>query len=68
MLTTLVDTMHAAGVDVALADVREPVTEMARRSGLLEQLGEERIFYTIDQAVQSIGATASPGTKSLAGR
>lgn len=68
MLTTLVDTMHAAGVDVALADVREPVTEMARRSGLLEQLGEERIFYTIDQAVQSIGATASPGTESLAGR
>ena len=51
MLAGLVHTMHSAGVDVALADVRQPVITMARRSGLAKRLGENRIFHTIDEAV-----------------
>jgi high affinity sulfate transporter 1 len=55
MLIELVRTMHSAGVDVALADVRQPLTRMARRSGLATRLGEDRIFHTIDEAVQALG-------------
>jgi SulP family sulfate permease len=54
MLAELVHTMHSAGVDVALADVRQPVIRMARRSGLARRLGEDRIFHTIDQAVHAM--------------
>lgn len=54
MLTTLVSTMHSAGIDVALADVRQPVIRMARRSGLAKRLGDDRIFHTIDEAVQAL--------------
>lgn len=54
MLTGLVDTMHSAGIDVALADVRQPVIRMAQRSGLAKRLGENRIFHTIDEAVHAL--------------
>jgi SulP family sulfate permease len=54
MLIGLVGTMHAAGVDVALADVRQPVIDMAERVGLLEQLGQNRMFHTLDEAVQAL--------------
>jgi hypothetical protein len=47
--------MHSARVDVALADVRQPVIRMARRSGLARGLGEDRIFHTIDEAIQALG-------------
>jgi high affinity sulfate transporter 1 len=55
MLIELVRTMQSAGVDVALADLRQPVVDMAKRVGLVEQLGENRIFFTIDAAVQALG-------------
>jgi sulfate permease, SulP family len=55
MLTQLVHTMHSAGIDVALADVRQPVSRMARRAGLAKRLGENRIFHTIDEAIHAIG-------------
>jgi sulfate permease, SulP family len=60
MLTGLVDTMHSAGIDVALADVRQPVIRMARRSGLAKRLGEDRIFHTIDEAVHAWVAGMRP--------
>ncbi len=52
MLGQLLGTLRSAGVDLALADARQPVIEMAGRSGLLDRLGEDRIFHTIDEAVQ----------------
>jgi len=58
MLTRLVHTMHSAGIDVALADVRLPVVRMARRSGLAKQLGEDRILHTIDEALQAVGGAS----------
>jgi hypothetical protein len=45
---------HAAGIDFALADLRQPVIETARRTGLLETLGEDRIIHTVDEAVQNL--------------
>jgi sulfate permease, SulP family len=54
MLTQLVHTLRSAGIDFALADVRQPVIDMARRAGLLDELGSNRIFHTIDEAVDAI--------------
>ena len=58
MLTELVQTIRSAGVDVALADVRQPVIKMARRSGLAKRLGEDRICHTIDQAIRAVSGTS----------
>ena len=63
MLSELVGTMHSAGVEVALADIRQPVIRMARRSGLAKRLGEERIFHTVDEAVQALGGTPGGGSR-----
>ncbi|HEY1518370.1 MAG TPA: SulP family inorganic anion transporter [Solirubrobacteraceae bacterium] len=60
MLTELVHTLHSAGVDVALADARQPVVRMARRAGVTSALGANRIFHTIDEAVDGL-ATSAPG-------
>ena len=54
MLEQLVATLRSAGVDFALADVRMPVIEMAGRSGLLDTLGEDRVFDTVDEAVRAL--------------
>jgi hypothetical protein len=54
MLTQLVHTLRSAGIDFALADVRQPVIDMARRAGLLDELGSNRIFHTIDEAVDAL--------------
>jgi citrate lyase gamma subunit len=54
-----VGTLRSAGIQVAVADVRQPVLEMARRSGLADQLGENRIFRTIDEAVRALGTAVS---------
>jgi len=53
-LTALVEELHAAGIDVALAEIRQPVVEMARRSGLSDALGEARILRTIHEAVEAL--------------
>ena len=52
-LTQLATTLHQVPVDLALAEVRLPVLEMARRSGLLTALGEDHIFHTVREAVES---------------
>ena len=58
MLDELVRTMRSARIDVAIADARQPVIRMARRAGLVQELGDSRIFHTIDAAVQALGGTA----------
>jgi SulP family sulfate permease len=60
MLTELVHTMHSAGIDVALADVRQPVSKMARRSGLAKRLGEDRLCHTIDDAIRAVARGDAP--------
>jgi high affinity sulfate transporter 1 len=68
MLTQLVGTLRSAGIDVGLADARQPVLEMARRSGLEEQLGEHRIFHTIDEAVRELGTAAGAASPTVSNR
>ena len=54
-LIELVTTLRSAGVDFALAGVRTPVIQSARRSGVLAAIGENHVFRTIDQAVDALG-------------
>ena len=60
MLTQLVHTMHSAGINVGLADARQPVIEMADRAGLVQRLAEQRIFRTIDEAIDALGTALEP--------
>ena len=59
MLDLLVDDAARGGVDLALAEVRLPVLEMARRSGLLDAVGEAHVFRTIAEAVDALSPRLS---------
>jgi high affinity sulfate transporter 1 len=54
LLEQLVQSLRAAGIVFAVADVRQPVVEMMRRSGLLATIGENRVYHTVDEAVRSL--------------
>ncbi len=61
MLENLVDEFHKGGIEVALAEVREPVKHMARHSGLMEKIGENHIYPSVDAAVQSFARDGKIG-------
>lgn len=52
-LSELVSELSSVNVEVLLARVHGPVLEMLRLTGLLDELGEERIYPSIDEAVQA---------------
>ena len=51
MLNELDETLHAAGIDLCFAEMKDPVKDKLKRFGLFSRLGEERFFATIGQAV-----------------
>jgi MFS superfamily sulfate permease-like transporter len=53
---SLVKELHGKGIEVFLADVHAPVLEHWRKTGLLEAIGEDHVFPTVDLAVRSIVA------------
>jgi SulP family sulfate permease len=61
-LGELATALRAVGIEFALAEMRRPVREDARRSGVLETIGENRVYLTIDEAVSALGPApaASP--------
>src|SRR5262249_14685092 len=65
-LAGLIRTVRSAGIDVALADVRHPVVEMAKRSGLLDELGEDHVFHTVDEAIHAFSAPVRPSPPAAA--
>jgi sulfate permease, SulP family len=58
VLEELVRSLHAAGIDVAIAAIRDPVIARARLTGLLAEIGEHRVFHTVEQAVDEVEAAA----------
>jgi high affinity sulfate transporter 1 len=54
-LDELVAALRSAGVDFAAAEVRQPVVAAARRLGLLDRIGADHVFHTIDEAVRAFG-------------
>jgi len=57
-LADLVTSLRAAEVDFAVAEVRRPVKDAAERMGLLATIGADRLFLTIDEAVEALNGRA----------
>ena len=59
VLKSLVKELQGKGMAVVMAEVHAPVREFGRKTGLLELIGEDHIFPTLELAVQHVEATAS---------
>ena len=55
MLFGLVRELHAQSIDVLLAQVKSSVRDRLQRTGLLEEIGEDRIYMSIGSAVTDFG-------------
>ena len=51
MLMERDDTLRAAGIDLCVGEMRDPVKDQFKRFGLHSRPGAERIFSTIGEAV-----------------
>ena len=58
VLKSLVKELQGSGVRVAFADVHAPVREFGLKTGLLDLIGEDHLFATVDIAVQHVESTA----------
>jgi high affinity sulfate transporter 1 len=51
MMAELDETLHAAGIKLCVAEMKDPVKDKLKRFGLFARLGETAFFPTIDDAV-----------------
>jgi MFS superfamily sulfate permease-like transporter len=59
LIASFTKELAGKGVIVCLAEVHSPVLAEAGRTGLLEFIGEERVFATVDAAVGSVEARSA---------
>ena len=57
VLKGLVKELHGSGIDVYWAEVHAPVFEYGRQTGLLDAIGEDHVYPTVDAAVRAIAPT-----------
>ena len=53
VLVELDETLHANGIELCFAELKDPVKDKLKRFGLFAQIGEASFFPTIDAAVRS---------------
>ena len=53
ILAELDETLHAAGIELCFAEMKDPVKDKLKRFGLFARLGEESFFPTMGAAVSS---------------
>ena len=53
MVAELDKALHAQGIELCFAELKDPVKDKLKRFGLLEQLGESHFFPTVGSAVFS---------------
>jgi|WetSurMetagenome_2_1015567.scaffolds.fasta_scaffold03967_2 high affinity sulfate transporter 1 len=58
ILKGMVAELHKKGDDLYLAEVHAPLLESASKTGLLESIGKDHVFATVDLAVRAIEAEA----------
>ncbi len=56
MMESLVKELLGKGMVVAMADVHAPVRETSRTRGLVELIGEDNMYPTVDAAVRALDA------------
>jgi high affinity sulfate transporter 1 len=61
VLAGLVKELQGQGIAVYVAELHAPVREFGRRTGLLDLIGEENVFPTVDLAVRSIETSNREG-------
>ena len=57
MLKSLVCELQGKGIAIYVAEVHAPVRELASQAGLLDLIGEDHVFPTVDAAVHSLETT-----------
>jgi high affinity sulfate transporter 1 len=57
VLAELDDMLHAAGIELCFAEIKDPVKDKLKRFGLLARLGEASFFPTVGTAVSRYLAT-----------
>lgn len=60
-LSLVIDRCRSAGVDVSLSGVNEPVMAVFKRTHLLERVGRDHIYPTVDKAICSVHGHAHAG-------
>jgi hypothetical protein len=60
MLVQLAGTLRGAGIDLALAEVHGQVLETAAYAGVLDTLGANHVFHTLDEAAQALSPAGAP--------
>ena len=56
LMDTLIGDLQGRGFEVVLAQVKGPVRDRMRRSGLMERVGVERVFLSVEAAVDAYRA------------
>lgn len=56
-LWELDQTLHAAGIELCFAEMKDPVKDKMKRFGLFKRLGEQTFFATIGEAVSAYRAS-----------
>jgi high affinity sulfate transporter 1 len=51
------DTLHASGIELCFAEMKDPVKDKLKRFGLFTRLGEQTFFVTLGEAVSAYRAT-----------
>ncbi|HWC19633.1 MAG TPA: SulP family inorganic anion transporter [Terriglobales bacterium] len=57
VVSELDDSLHAAGIELCFAEMKDPVKDKLKRFGLFARLGEQAFFATIDEAVSAYRAS-----------
>jgi MFS superfamily sulfate permease-like transporter len=53
VVAELDEALHASGVELCFAEMKDPVKDKLKRFGLFTRLGEERFFATVGEAVSA---------------
>ncbi len=53
IVAELDDTLHAAGIELCFAEMKDPVKDKLKRFGLFSRFGEETFFATVGEAVKA---------------
>jgi MFS superfamily sulfate permease-like transporter len=56
-LCELDETLHAAGIDLCFAEMKDPVKDKLKRFGLFSRFGEQTFFATVGDAVTAYRST-----------
>jgi MFS superfamily sulfate permease-like transporter len=53
VISQLDDALHAAGVELCFAEMKDPVKDKLKRFGLFTRFGEQTFFATVGEAVST---------------